>query len=212
MSKCQFCGKKIKNKGSLAAHQMSCKKNPNRVIHKRSPISGQKKGCIPWNKGLKGVTKAWNKGMKGISTGIASTPQKERERRLKLSKIAKKNNYGGYIPGSGRGKKGWYKGIFCDSSWELAYLIYCLDHNKNIKRNTEIRNYIFKGKKGKYIPDFIVDDKLVEIKGYKTEKWLAKLKYNPDVKVLYEKDLLPIFEYVKNNYGKNFIELYEKSK
>ena len=35
---------------------------------------------------------------------------------------------GGKRHGSGRGKKGWYKGYYCDSTWELAWVIYQLDH------------------------------------------------------------------------------------
>jgi hypothetical protein len=38
---------------------------------------------------------------------------------------------------------------------------------------------------------------------------LAKIKANPDVVVLYEKDLKPVFEYVTQVYGKDFIRLYE---
>jgi len=36
---------------------------------------------------------------------------------------------GGKRIGSGRGKSGWYKGYWCDSSWELAYVIYNIDHD-----------------------------------------------------------------------------------
>ena len=50
---------------------------------------------------------------------------------------------------------------------------------------------------------------ITEVKGFKTEQWLAKLEANPDVKVLYEKDLEPVLEYVKIKYGKDFISLYE---
>lgn len=60
-----------------------------------------------------------------------------------------------------------------------------------------------------YIPDFLVDGKMIEIKGYKTEQWLAKLASNPDVKVLYKEDMLSILSYVETKYGKNFISLYE---
>ena len=60
-----------------------------------------------------------------------------------------------------------------------------------------------------YIPDFVVNSSLIEIKGYKTPLWLSKLESNLDVKVLYKKDLEPIFAYVKGKYGKNFITLYE---
>lgn len=31
-----------------------------------------------------------------------------------------------------RGYKGWYKGIWCDSSWELAYVIFNLEHRNFI--------------------------------------------------------------------------------
>ena len=147
--------------------------------------------------------------LKGKSNGIALTPEKETERRRKLSEIAKKRNFGGYVKGSGNGKKGWYKGFFCDSSWELAYVIYCLDHSLSIERNKEKRTYTYKGKTKKYIPDFIVSSRLVEIKGFKTDEWEAKLKFNPDITVLYEEDLSSVFEYVKSTYGKDFIRLYE---
>ena len=34
----------------------------------------------------------------------------------------------------GNGKKGYYKGIYCDSTWELAFLVYCFDNNIPIIR------------------------------------------------------------------------------
>lgn len=61
----------------------------------------------------------------------------------KLSLIAKQKGLGGYVEGSGRGKKGRYKGFYCDSSWELAYVMYCLDHNICIERNTAKFEYVF---------------------------------------------------------------------
>ena len=212
---CQFCQRDIKNKGSLAAHVMCCKLNPNKIKHKRSPNAGAKKGSVPWNKG---ETKETNSSLLKLSvisseryaTGELQphcTPHSQ-ETKNKLSKVAKARNLGGYVKGSGRGKKGWYNGIFCDSSWELAYVIYCLDHNIQIVRNTDCLLYEYNGQTKKYIPDFIVDDVYVEIKGYITEQWLAKLEYNKNVKVLYEKDLQPVFEYVINKYGKDFIKLY----
>lgn len=48
---CQFCNKEINNKGSLKAHENSCKLNPNRVIRTRSVLAGAQKGNIPWNVG-----------------------------------------------------------------------------------------------------------------------------------------------------------------
>lgn len=166
-----------------------------------------KKGFIPWNKGKVGVQEAWNKGVKGSTKGKALTPEKEEARKKKISEGMKK--HGGYRIGSGRGKKGWYKGFFCDSSWELAFVIYCLDHNISIKRNAQKLPYVFEEKERSYIPDFIVNDKFVEIKGYKTKQWDAKLAVNPDIVVYYEEDLQEILQYVRLTYGNDFITLYE---
>lgn len=120
-------------------------------------------------------------------------------------------NTGGYRNGSGRGKSGWYKGIHCDSTWELAYVVYNIDHNINIKRCTEYRTYEYKGKIHKYVPDFVVDETLVEIKGFRTEQWEAKLKHNPDIKVIYKPDIKPYIEYVVSKYGYDYTNLYDSS-
>lgn len=210
---CKFCNNhESPNKSGLSRHEKHCFSNRNRIPPKN-----------PWNKGLNldealnngDITQeAYNNILNGCikggknSTGVASTSEKEIERKKKISEKARLNN-GGYRRGSGRGKKGWYKGFFCDSSYELAYLIYCLDHNFNIKRNTEKRTYIWEGNLKNYIPDFIVEGKVVEIKGFKSEQWQAKLDANPDITVLYGSDLKDVFNYVNEKYGKNFINLYE---
>jgi hypothetical protein len=201
---CKHCSRQFKNAGGLGSHEPYCKLNTYRIQRKRSPNAGAKKGSIPWNKGVRGLYPAWNKGM----SGLIGTPHTE-ETKLRLSKVAKERRLGGYIRGSGRGKKGWYKGFFCDSSWELAYVVYCLEHDILIVRNKEKRQYTWEGETKNYIPDFIVDGVMTEVKGFKTDQWLAKLEANPDVRVLYEKDLRPILKYVKNKYGKDFTSLYE---
>lgn len=168
---------------------------------------------------LKGLTKETSELV--AKTGLAikarmaiiGSPMKgknhSQETRDKISKIAKENNYGGYKKGSGRGKQGWYKGFHCDSSWELAYVIYCLEHNISIRRNTERRTYFFNGKTRGYYPDFIVNSDLVEIKGYNSDEWEAKHAANPDVKTLYKEEMKPIIKYAVDKYGKDYIRLYE---
>lgn len=188
---CKFCQREGKTHKSNWIHQSRCKLNPERYIQ---PI---------WNAGKTGLQVAWNKGRTDLPTWFHSDETKQR-----LSQSAKERGLGGYIPGSGRGKKGWYKGIHCDSSWELAYVIYCFDHKIDIKRNTDRRKYIWNGVTKNYMPDFIVGGKVVEIKGYKTDQWIAKLDANPDIEVLYEEDLQPILKYVILTYGKDFIKLY----
>lgn len=143
--------------------------------------------------------------------GKANSLEKEEERRKKISETMKKNNLcGGYRKGSGRGHKGIYKGIYCDSSWELAFVVYYIEHNMFIKRCDERREYIYNGEKRIYLPDFITDNGIIEIKGYSTKQWQSKLKQNPDINVLYEDDMKIYIEYVENKYGKKFWEiLYE---
>ena len=129
------------------------------------------------------------------------------------SKWVKENvKWGGYRDRSGRGKSGWYKGVYCSSTWELAYLIYCLDHNVPIERCKEERTYIYNGELHKYYPDFVTPEGIIEIKGYSTKQWEAKRQYNPDIIVLYKSDMEKYLKYVHDNYTNNLIELYDDSK
>lgn len=210
---CIYCPRDFSNPGGLATHQPYCKLNPTRIQKINSPLAHAKKGTPAWNKGQRGdpryakseETKAK---LRISSTGKARTPELELERRRKITEKAKLNN-GGYRQGSGRGKKGWYKGIFCDSSWELAYVIWCLEHNKQIERNTQKFEYFYDNKRRNYIPDFIVDGKIIEVKGYKTEQWIQKVSQCPiEIEVMYKEELTPILEYVIITYGRNFISLY----
>jgi len=122
-----------------------------------------------------------------------------------------KGKSGGYRKEAGRGKMGWYKEYYCQSSWELAWVIYNLDHNISFRRNTNGFEYIFENKKYKFYPDFILDDgSYVEIKGYPNKKTNNKITQFPHkLNVLFEKDMSPFLEYVKLKYGNDFIKLYE---
>lgn len=109
---------------------------------------------------------------------------------------------GGYREGSGRSKSGYWKGDFCGSTYELVYWIYCKDHNIAIERNTKRYPYIFEGKKHTYLPDYIVEGKLVEIKGYTTSLVYAKAAAVPEgIQILTIKDLEPMMDYVDSKYG-----------
>lgn len=206
---CRHCSRGLSNVGALGKHEKHCKSNPNYVKAFRSPRAGAQKGSIPWNKGQKSKIPAWNKGLKGTNAGVSRTVEKETERRLKISEKAKLNN-GGYRKGSGRGKKGYYKGIWCDSSWELAFVIYNLDHGINFTRNTLGFTYTFKDSIHRYYPDFKVGDTYFEIKGYLTEQYTEKLRqFSEKLKVIDKHEIKPYLEYVTSRYGKNFIRLYE---
>lgn len=105
--------------------------------------------------------------------------------------------------GQGRSKSGRYKGFFCNSTYELAYYIYCIDHGISIERNTKKYKYVYNGKEHYYIPDFRVNGKLTEIKGYCNEQVKAKLAAVDDesIDILYIEDLQPMMDYIDATYG-----------
>ena len=121
---------------------------------------------------------------------------------------------GGIKHGSSRGKCGWYKDYWCDSSYELVWIIYNIDHNIKFKRNRVGFEYTFENKIKKFYPDFILDDgTYIEIKNYVSDITDAKIKAFPyNIKVLYKVDILKYIDYVTNKYGKNYIKLYDNYK
>lgn len=120
---------------------------------------------------------------------------------------------GGYRPGSGRAKSGYYKGIYCGSTYELCWVIYNLDHNIIFSR--------FPGKLENngtvYYPDFLLADKktIIETKGYESpDKVDKKTKvaehFGFTVKILRKDDLQYAFDYVMLKYNtKQFYTLYD---
>lgn len=233
---CQYCNKECKSLNSLKNHECRCKENPNKInvkgsdghqfdnfnrvfINKNGKLKHIKKDKLEeyFNDGwILGYTEEYKQkisnSLKGKATGKASTEEKEQERKRKISETMKKNpQAGGYRKGSGVGKQGWYKDIFCDSSWELAVVCYYKEHNLNIQRCNERRKYIFNNKEHIYIPDFVTDDGIIEIKGYSSKQWKQKELQNPDIKVLYYKDVKIYLDYVVSKYGDKFWEfLYNK--
>lgn len=123
---------------------------------------------------------------------------------------------GGYRRGSGRGKHGWYRGYYLDSNYELAFLIYCMDHCISIERNKEPFKYTdTDGKVKNFYPDFRVNGKLTEIKGYYTQNLDRKLQaVTEPIDVLFPQDLTHVFRYATNKTGlpvKHLFRLYENS-
>ena len=123
---------------------------------------------------------------------------------------------GGYRLGSGRSKSGYYKGIYCGSTYELCWVIYSLDHNIKFTRfqGCIVENGI------KYFPDFLLDDgkTIIETKGYEKQESVnikTEVAKNAgyDVKVLRKDDLKYAFDYVTNIYGtKKYHTLYDNYK
>lgn len=91
------------------------------------------------------------------------------------------------------------------STYELVYYIYQTDHGVKVKRNEDKFEYEWEGKTHTYLPDFIVNGKYVEIKGYHTPVVDAKIKAVKaagfQIEIMYLKDLEPMMEYVDKKYG-----------
>lgn len=212
---CPYCNKEYESKNAFWSHKGKCKSNPNYVVKPKSEKWIETmKNLKPWTYGL---TKESSEKLKAAAEKCSSTlkgrpgHKVSEETKKKISETCKKNKLsGGYRKGSGRGKKGIYKGYYCDSSWELAYVIYNLDHNIKFERNEELFPYEFNGEQHKYKPDFIEGDTYVEIKGYFTEQVKAKERAFPfKLKYIDGEAILPYLKYVEQKYGKDFIKLYE---
>lgn len=219
MNNCNYCNKEFSNRGSVASHEPYCKSNSNRIRREVSKKAGAKKGIIPWNKGLSTTEytkKKISESLRGISKGISSSEEGEILRRKKISNTMRNNgNSGGVRKGSGKGIKGRYKGIWCDSTWELAWVIYHLDHDIKFERNYKGFSYLYEEEIHTYYPDFKTEDTYIEIKGRRgysdlDKKNKAKIDYFPEkISILYQPDMKYILNYVESTYGENFKSLYD---
>ena len=192
------------NKEDVDAWKQKCKKH---YVDKVSPRKGKTFQEIY---GERATTILENHKLCHIGKNLGK--KHSAETKLKRSLYAKLVGFGGYREGSGRGKKGRYKGYWCDSSWELAWIIYNLDHNIKFERNKQKFEYQYNGQTKNWIPDFILSDKsYVEIKGYMSEQVQAKLQsFVSPIKVIDKVDIEPIISYVELQYGKDYIKLYDK--
>lgn len=111
---------------------------------------------------------------------------------------------GGVREGSGRSKTGRYGGIYCGSTWELAYLVKSLDDGLDIVRCRD-RFMLPNGRW--YLPDFVVAGTIIEIKGYvideavQADKVHAVISAGRNITVLRKEQMLPYLEYAKKKFG-----------
>jgi hypothetical protein len=128
------------------------------------------------------------------------------------SNICRVQKAGGCRPGSGRSKSGYYKGIYCGSTYELCWVIYNLDHGIKFSRFEGV----LQNRDLKYYPDFLLDDgkTIIEIKGYEKQNLVERKtrlaeSFGYNVKVLRCEDLKFAFIYVKEKYTNKFHTLYD---
>lgn len=207
---CLRCKKEHEGKyGGGKYCSRSCANSRIRSTETKKKISEALKGRISANKGLKIIPRV-NKICPTCKISFES---------LQSSKVlycsGKCNpSWGGYREGSGRAKTGYYKGIYCGSTYELVWVIYQLDHNRPFERfKGVIQNEFLR-----YYPDFVYENVIYEMKGYEDDILVvAKTKLAESngyiVKVLRKKDLETEFEWVKQKYSfKRLEELYDNYK
>lgn len=176
----------------------------------KNKISIKMRGRMAHNKGKCGILSKSAKFIEAVcpTCNIIFSKMRSQVRKYCSNKCVK---VGGYREGSGRSYSGRYKGIYCGSTYELAWVIYNLDHHISFKRFPGC----LRAGKLKYFPDFLMEDEsIVEIKGYHTDAVDKKTQLAKDcgydIRVLYKEDLKEAFQYVYDTYHtKDLKSLYE---
>jgi hypothetical protein len=129
---CCFCKRVIKNKGSLKAHELSCKVNPNRISFTRSKFAGAKKGSVPWNKGTKmnnNWEKTWDEKfpLKSIFVENSSYPRHSLKKRILKNNLLE------------------YKCQICkiEARWQNKPMPLLLDHINGVNNDNRLENLRF---------------------------------------------------------------------
>ena len=221
---CQFCGATCKNRNSLCNHERQCLLNPNRQhgVGFTAFNAARKAGeIITWNKGLTKDTDARlaeaSKKLKGKPSYNRTTETKALiSEKIKLAYAEGRLGTRLHRVKHDRNYYGTYKGFECDSSYELAFVIYNIDHNIIFDRNLTSFEYNYENQLHKYFPDFVLaDGTFIEVKGRITDKDLAKWQDFPadkSLKILDREAIKPYLDYCISTYGKDFIKLYDQDK
>lgn len=204
---CHYCGQhaQFQLKNGRWCCQLFCSQCP--AIKKKNSEGQEKlvkKGRVAWNKGLpsprRGQTKQTNQ-------KIRLQGQRLHQRYASGELVRKhpfninKNKY----------KNGWYKGYQCDSSWQLAFVIYNLQHNIKFERNIQGFEYQHNGQKHRYFPDFIMEDgTFVQIKGWMNQNSRIRIQtFKHPLIVIDKTKIKPYLDYALQKYGYHFTDIYD---
>ena len=115
-----------------------------------------------------------------------------------------------------------YKNIYFASGWELAFWIFCEDHNLPIKKSDKFFKYYseYYKKERLYFPDFEVGDQIYEIKGNHLKEngldksWEDKLKIckEQNIIIISSNEIDKYLDYVKEKYGRNYLKEFRKER
>lgn len=212
---CQFCGKHICNKGSLVAHEKTCKSNPDKIDdwRKYNLISYLQEGHKGNNQFIKSEKLGLKKPIISQETReligksvrekqlIYWSNEENRKIRSNIMRDVAKKYPESYSTSNmyGRIKKVEYKGIKFDSSWEYAVATALDKSNINWIRPKWGFKYEYIDGYHTYYPDFyLIDlDLYIEVKGYEREKDKFKYKALNNLIILKENEI----KLIKQDYS-----------
>lgn len=131
---CKQCQQEIKGHGKFF-----CSKSCSAIYTNKNKIKTQQTKDK--------ISKSAKENPKGFAVGNYTGPRGKPPIKIKQPKQIKQK--GGYRLKSSRGKQGWYKGYFLNSTYELAYIMYCLDHKQKPIRNSKLFFEYFNPKENK---------------------------------------------------------------
>lgn len=200
---------------------------------------------------VKATTAATNKELYGATTYLHSKEGEEHKKRsclekygvdsfsktsmhTEMMKAKNQENYGVDWPQQSHEfmktvlRKYTYNGINFDSAIEIAIYIWCKDNSIDFEYQPRVAfNYEFDGNKHTYEPDFLIEGKLIEVKGdhfFKedgtmqnpfdhTQDGLYEAKHqcmlHNNVTIWKHVDYAKYIEYVNEKYGKGYLKQFK---
>ena len=202
--KCDQCGQIFETRAKLYEHK-------HEVHHIQSV----------WNKGLTAETDARVKaGKDALNEGLKSGRIKPSFLGRTLTKQHKDRIVATYEKNRIINKyRGFYKGIYFQYSFELAWLVWNLEHNIKVERCKESFEYYDSQQKKirRYYPDFVLEDgTIIEIKGRVTQNVLDKQDaminvFHRKYKLLTKPLIQYCLDYCVEKYGKDFIQVLKNT-
>lgn len=209
--KCSSCGEIFRTRALLKQHRKECCT----YDHSQGQLSTKKTYCCKFcgkewltTKSGLGKHERYCKSNPNAVSCIGHSVSEETKKKLR-------EKCGGYRKNAGRGRRGYYKGLYCMSSWELAWVVYQLEHDKQVEQCKEKFEYMMNGEIHHYTPDFKIGDIYFEIKNWHRPDTDFKISAFPKEKTLIlieGKQNEKYISYVTEKYGKNFTDvLYERN-
>lgn len=220
---CKFCNRSFKSKNAVAQHELRCKNNPNRKDYNKVTdyVINNLKGQTKDNNEVIAKQAAVLKSMYETGELIPAAKGKpgtflgKHHTKEEIDKMMSSYRYTLERRGH-RYKFGTYKGIRCDSGWELAFILYYTDQGFEVTRCTESFDYWhpLENRNARYYPDFKINNIYYEVKGIIDDVTLAKGKHFPSDKILIlvgPEQFEYILGYCLDVYGNDFYRMYDRN-